>query len=254
MKIGEISYDLREPNNVFIWQYSRATNLNRILESEIDFYQNSVGDFYADWERDVFNLKTANSFGLSVWAKILGVSRPNISPQNYIIDSNATLRLYNPNDETWHSIWLSGALPALNIEVAPKEQIGQVSNVPLDDETFRRCLLAKLQLLYSNGSVYDINKYLSNIFTGKSVYVQDNYDMSMNIVFSDTPTDAELTIITSPDFSPKVAGVFLNTGIDLLSKNTFGFEQNDLSTWMNRAESDPTKVEQGYGNFYNLLI
>lgn len=254
MKIGEISYDLREPNNVFIWQYSRAANLNRVLEAEIDFYQKAVGDFYADWEKDVFNLKTANSFGLSVWAKILGVSRPYISPQNYAIDNSTTLRLYNPNDETWHSIWLSGALPALNIEVRSESQNTQIPNFPLDDETFRKCLLAKLQLLYSNGSVYDINKYLSNIFTGKSVYIQDNYDMTMNIVFSDTPTDADLTIITSPDFSPKVAGVFLNTGIDLLSKNTFGFEQNDLATWINRAESDPKKVEQGYGNFYNLLI
>lgn len=254
MKIGEISYDLREPNNVFIWQYSRAANLNRVLEAEIDFYQKAVGDFYTDWEKDVFNLKTANSFGLSVWAKILGVSRPYISPQNYAIDNSTTLRLYNPNDETWHSIWLSGALPALNIEVRSESQNTQIPNFPLDDETFRKCLLAKLQLLYSNGSVYDINSYLANIFTGKSVYVQDNYDMTMNIVFSDTPTDADLTIITSPDFSPKVAGVFLNTGIDILSKNTFGFEENNLSTWINRAESDPKKVEQGYGNFYNLLI
>ena len=107
---------------------------------------------------------------------------------------------------------------------------------------------------YSNGSVYDINKYLNKIFEGSGVYVQDNYDMTMNIVFPNTPTDADLTIITSPDFAPKVAGVYINTGIQVLSEDTFGFEQNKLSTWMDKAEKDPDKVAKGYGNFYNLII
>lgn len=254
MKYGEISYQLREPNNVFIWQYSRAANLNRVLEAEIEFYKDGVGDFYENWEKDVFNLATANTFGLSVWAKILGVSRPYIAPQNYTIDNEYTLRLYNPNDKAWHTIWLSGAIPALNLEINPDSETFKPSSVPLEDEIFRRCLFAKLQLLYSNGSVYDINKYLNKIFEGSGVYVQDNYDMTMNIVFPNTPTDADLTIITSPDFAPKVAGVYINTGIQVLSEDTFGFEQNKLSTWMDKAEKDPDKVAKGYGNFYNLII
>lgn len=254
MKVGEISYQLREPNNAFIWQYSRAANLNRILENEIDFYKEAVGDFYTDWERDVFNLETANSFGLSVWAKILGVSRPTVSPQNYIIDNEYALRLYNPNDKNWHAIWLTDSIPMGAVEQNASSEFYEIPSIPIDDTTFRRCLFAKLQLLYSNGSITDINNYLAEIFPNDGVYVQDNYDMTMSVVFSTTPTDETLTIITTPDFSPKVAGVFLNTGIDLLSPDTFGFEQNKLMTWINRAELDPTKVEKGYGNFYNLLI
>lgn len=253
MKFGEISYNLREPNNVFIWQYSRAANLNRVLQNEIDFYGDNVGDFFSDWENDVFNLKTANTFGLSVWAKILGVSRPKVAPQNYIIDGNSSLRLYNPNDSKWHAIYLNRSIPTGAVEKSPTNEI-EIGLVPIDDETFRRCLLAKINLLYSNGSVVAIGEYLNRIFPNKGACVVDGYDMSMKIIFTETPTDSDLTIITSPDFAPKVVGVFINTGIDVLSKNTFGFEENELSTWLNRAESDSSKVEQGYGNFYNLFV
>ena len=254
MKFGEISYDLREPNNVFIWQYSRAANLTRLLQNEIEFYGNNVGSFFTDWEKDVFNLHTANSFGLSVWAKILGVSRPNISPQNYIIDKNNTLRLYNPNSNNWHAIYLNRPIPAWAIERNPSVDTTEVPLIPIDDNTFRRCLLAKINLLYSNGSVTDISQYLTKIFPNKGAYVEDGYDMSLKIKFTETPTDADLTIITSPDFAPKVAGVFINTGVEIISKDTFGFKENELATWMNRAESDSSKVEKGYGNFYNVFI
>ena len=84
--------------------------------------------------------------------------------------------------------------------------------------------------------------------------MEDGYDMSLRIKFTETPTDADLTIITSPDFAPKVAGVFINTGVEIISRDTFGFKENELSTWMDRAESDSSKVEKGYGNFYNVFI
>ena len=70
----------------------------------------------------------------------------------------------------------------------------------------------------------------------------------------DIPLKEIKSIITSPDFSPKVAGVFINTGVEIISKDTFGFKENELATWMNRAESDSSKVEKGYGNFYNVFI
>ena len=69
MRIGNPSLDLAGGERVFLWQYSNASRLNKILQAEIDFWGQEVSAFVKNWQRDVFNLKTANSFGLEVWGK-----------------------------------------------------------------------------------------------------------------------------------------------------------------------------------------
>lgn len=251
MQIGTIDYNL-EAGDCFLWQYANAIRLNQIMNNEISFYGNNISTFIKDWEKDVFNLGTANTFGLNVWGKILGAPRPVVSPQNYIIDSESTLRIFNPNTDTWHAIWLSDATPRLNIERNPPTDL-IYSKVLLSDEQYRRCLFAKLFLLHSNGSVNDINIFLSKLFPNKDVYVQDNYDMTMSIVFGFVPNDTDLTIITYDAFSPRPMGVFMNYGVSLVGKNTFGFEENELGTWGDNDNSlDADQIALGLGTFYNL--
>lgn len=249
MKIGALDTSFPQSKDVFLWQYANAHYLNALLSGNLDFFKSATFDFFKNWYSDVFNLDTANAFGLEVWGRILGVKRPSSVPQNYVIDNENVFRFKNVNDNSWHSIWLSGNPSKFQIELSPGNESVQGA-IPISDSMYRRCLKARLFLLYSNYSVNDINRYLNYLFPNKGVYARDNLNMTMDIVFNYVPSDVELSIITFKDFSPRPAGVWMNYKIDLLSSNTFGFEENKLGTWSGNESMPP--VPQGYGTFYDL--
>ena len=49
-----------------LWQYNQADNLRGLLELKQVFYDREQRDFWQNWYRDVFDLRTANDFGLTV--------------------------------------------------------------------------------------------------------------------------------------------------------------------------------------------
>lgn len=58
-----------------IWQYGSAENLQKLLTLKNAWYQKNQSQFWDNWYRDVFNLDTANDFGLSIWGRILDFKR-----------------------------------------------------------------------------------------------------------------------------------------------------------------------------------
>lgn len=58
-----------------IWQYDQAENLKKLLVQKSDWINSNLSDFWSKWYSDVFDLNTANDFGLSVWGKILNFPR-----------------------------------------------------------------------------------------------------------------------------------------------------------------------------------
>ena len=72
--IGTINFTI-DNSRCWLWQYDQAPNLNALLQSSADFVRNNVSQFWADWEQNVFNIRTANTFGLNLWGKILGGER-----------------------------------------------------------------------------------------------------------------------------------------------------------------------------------
>lgn len=57
-----------------IWQYDSATSLKTLIEQKNAWYLSAHSEFWSDWFIDVFDLRTANDFGLSIWAIILGIN------------------------------------------------------------------------------------------------------------------------------------------------------------------------------------
>ena len=54
-----------------LWQYEEAEKLKAVVEAKQQWVNQNQRDFWYGWYRDVFNIDTANTFGLSVWARIL---------------------------------------------------------------------------------------------------------------------------------------------------------------------------------------
>ena len=70
IQLFDFSVDLLR---AILWQYNDATRLQSLLQQKQDWYNEQQTEFWSSWYRDVFNLDTANDFGLAVWSIILEV-------------------------------------------------------------------------------------------------------------------------------------------------------------------------------------
>lgn len=61
---------------LILWQYLDAEKLKEIFGNEEAFSDKYIKDFFNDYNENVFNLRTADSFGLSVWGILLNQPRP----------------------------------------------------------------------------------------------------------------------------------------------------------------------------------
>lgn len=76
-------------NLCHLWQYDNALHLNSILQGEQAFYRGEITVFLENWRKYVFDIRTAGSvrradgtfdtYGLDLWAEILGVPLPEFS-------------------------------------------------------------------------------------------------------------------------------------------------------------------------------
>lgn len=110
------------------------------------------------------------------------------------------------------------------------------SQVSLSTELYRRLILGKLQLICSNGTVPEINKYLNFIFspytteTAFAATVRDMQDMSAVYILNFEPSEEELALIYSRTFLPTPAGV--QDKIYLMPQNKiFGFNGTGFQPW-----------------------
>jgi hypothetical protein len=72
MNIQEFNYSVNLLQSI-LWQYDEATNLIGLINKKNSWYNVNQTQFWENWYNNVFNLLTANSFGLSVWSIILNL-------------------------------------------------------------------------------------------------------------------------------------------------------------------------------------
>jgi hypothetical protein len=72
MRIQAFDYSI-DLLQAILWQYNDAAKLQSLLEQKQEWYDEQYSAFWEDWYRDVFDLRTANDFGLSVWAILLNI-------------------------------------------------------------------------------------------------------------------------------------------------------------------------------------
>ena len=73
-------------NGVILWQYESAEKIKQIIKNKQAFLKENVEDFWNNWIRDVFNIDTANTFGLELWGRFLGIGRPSYVDDDQTID------------------------------------------------------------------------------------------------------------------------------------------------------------------------
>jgi hypothetical protein len=197
--------------SALLWRHNEAENLQSILEQKSDWYKTNQEQFWNDWITNVFNVDTANEFGLSVWALILNVPLslivpPNQGPQwGFGPASNGRQNFNNGNFGT------SAAGAGLTIE--------------------QKRLLIKLRYfkLTTRCTVPELNRRLKQLLGDfGSVYVLDANDMSFTTyVFGFAPNSALQFILENFDVLPRPAAVGVKFIVSTRPAFGFGsFNQN----------------------------
>ena len=207
MNIQEFDFSL-DIMKVVPWQYDSAPNLISLLDKKSEWYKTNHQEFWENWERDIFNLRTANDFGLNVWSIILNLplyTNDNSSPVNY---------------------------PAFGFGPAGKN-FGH-GNFATDPDIFKNLTLEQRRLLLmlryrsliSDGSMYDINETLYTLFEGK-VYCLDGLDMTVTYIFTEPQPEIMMTLFKQYDILPRPSGVLAEFLVK--PREAFGFANYGLN-------------------------
>lgn len=193
MKIQEFDYTV-DLEQAITWRYDQATSLKKLIELKQLWYQQAHTDFWDDWYNNVFNLPTANYFGVIVWAIILNLSvyiGPNYARDKIFGYGPKT----NKNKNFTHGNFLDSS-PYSGLTTAEKRLI----------------LRLRYFGLCCRGAIPEINAFIVPLFneltldTG-TVYVIDNLDMTITYVFTYSPDPRLIEIFQMYDILPRPAGV-----------------------------------------------
>lgn len=183
-----------------LWQYNDAVNLQSILNQKSEWYTREHTEFWTDWARDVFNLRTANEFGLSVWAVILNM------PLTFGVPGTGDRPVFGfgPFNENFGN----GNFGRDSAGVAT-----------LTVEQRRLVLRLRYFQLVSDGTVPHTNAVLRDVFGNG--YVVDPLDMTCRYVFPRELPSNVMTVLQNFDVLPRPAGVKIEILIE--TDNVFGF-------------------------------
>lgn len=230
MNIEEFNFSVDLLQGI-IWQYAQAKNLNSIINQKQTWYDTNQSAFWQDWYDDVFNLLTANAFGISVWSYILNVPLYFLQP---IEPSDKPLWGFNDNS----------AYPVLentylNFGWGNFSTRGQNYTLSLEEQRF--LLRLRYFQLYTAGalsnaipaagvspSLTGINDFLHYLVTTSdigylgTIYALDGLDMTMTYVFTGSNFSQDLLgIIQDLDIFPRPATVGIKVVIN--DRPIFGF-------------------------------
>lgn len=173
-------------------QYANSPTLMQLCESLAGYFDfTGLAD---QWYDNVWNIDTAQGFGLDFWGRVVGVSRVLTLPA-----SGAFFGF----DEA-----LPGSQP---LNQAPFYAGAQAtSNFTLADAPYRTLIYAKALANVCDGSIPAMNRILLLLFPGRGdIYVTDGRNMTMTITSTFALNAVEQAILTTSGVFPRPAGVSL---------------------------------------------
>jgi len=172
-----------------LWEYNNAQKLQSIIASKQAWFTSNQTDFWQSWITNVFDLRTANAFGLEVWSIILGMP--------------LYLTVYPSVNNAY---WGFGAYRA-NFTNGNFAQVNG-GNVSLPLATNRLMLQLRYFQLCSSGTVPEINRFLKFVFAPWGTgYLADLGNMQQKFYFNFPITSDLQFVFQNLDLLPRPAGV-----------------------------------------------
>jgi hypothetical protein len=197
---------MQNPRVTIISQYANAPTLLQLVDN-YNAYIDPAADF-DNFYNLVWNVSTAQGFGLDVWGKIVNVARLLNVPgvvANFGFKEGVS---YQPFGQ------------------APLYAGPAASTVyRLSDDAYRTLIFVKALANISNCSVQSLNALLRSLFAGRGrCYVIDYGNMQMRYTFEFALLPYEYAILTQSGVVPRPAAVFAQVmQFDL--QTMFGFSE-----------------------------
>jgi hypothetical protein len=203
-RIQEFDYSINLLRSL-LWQDNKSPKMAALLKQKQTWYDTNVSTFWTDWVTDVFDIRTANEFGLAVWAIILGVPTSVILPPTN--KANFGFGSFNKNFNNGNFGSASSSVAGLTID--------------------QKRILLRLRYfkLICRPTVVEVNRIMKSLFGDQgSVYVLDANDMTyITYIFGFQPNSSLAFVLQNFDVLPRPAAV----GVRYLiaDRKTFGFGQ-----------------------------
>ena len=189
-----------------LWQDNEATNLQGLLNLKQEWYNTNHCGFWNDWIVDVFDLNTANAFGLQVWSKIL-----NLELYSNVVPSPPDFPAFGFSDF------------GLNFEhgsfATDSDEIFRLST-----EEIRTVLKFRFFQLVTRATIPEINRFLFSTFNFRDIYVLDGFDMTMRYINLGRLSSELRRALIELDVLPRPAAVSLEFAETNL--RSFGFSDS----------------------------
>ncbi|RBQ30682.1 hypothetical protein CRU92_10940 [Arcobacter sp. FW59] len=201
-------YEKEDIKSVILWQYETATRYKNIIKIIEDSYNILQADFWEKWYRDVFNIDTANDFGLYIWSLILK------TPVQFDFQSDSKTAFgFREHRKNFSS----------------PTNFGNKNGGFVNFTTEQKRLIIKCRYfqISHKPTMDNINAFLKENFwkDDNRVYVLDNFDMQWITYSFFYRPDAFLDfLLNEANILPRPAGVGVK--ILIFSKTAFGFGEN----------------------------
>ena len=194
-----------------ISQYANSATIVQLVKN-MNEYVDPRADFDAFFDY-VWNVETAQGFGLDIWGRIVGISRELLIPAAplYFGFKDALPGAYPFNDQPFYD----GTVPA-------------TQTYKLADDAYRQLILVKALANISATNAPALNQLLQNMFAGRGrCYVNDLGGMALRYTFEFDLTPYEFAIMTQSGALPRPAGV--NASLFQSALPLFGFSEAGVS-------------------------
>lgn len=172
-----------------LWQYNEAVNLQGLLSAKNTWCETNQTEFWEDWLVNVFDLRTANDFGLGVWSIILGQSLYT----SFAPDDTEDAFGFGDNNQNFDNGIFATITGGNNI---------------YSTETARLLLRLRYFQLVSSGTVPETNRMLKYLFESYGdAYLIDNYDMTQTYILDFAIPSEVRYMLYNTDVLPRPAGV-----------------------------------------------
>lgn len=187
-------------------------NMNQYIDPSTDFAQ-----FY-DF---IWNVNTAQGFGLDIWGRIVGVSR--VIPIPGTVGAFGFFNSDVPFD--WQNFG-NGTDSAGGPFFAGQTNTGSFT---LNDDAYRVLVLAKALANIAATTAPALNQLVTNLFPGRGkAYTIDGLDMTMTYVFEFSLTTIEFAILSFSGVLPHPGGVLTKILVIPVNAGFFGFVEMGL--------------------------
>ena len=183
-----------DPEATVISQYANSPTLLRLITNMSQYIDPTAN--LAAFYSYVWDVSTAQGFGLDIWGKIVGVSRLLQIPT-----VGAHVGYQNASGPTWDEQPFNALGTFFRGANATYAYL-------LPDDAYRVLILTKAFSNIVRTTAPAMNRLLQQLFPGRGVcYVVDNNDMSFVFHFDFTLTPIELAILQNSGAVPRPAGV-----------------------------------------------